>query len=136
MNDFDPFRLPKKEISITYMSGPFDGKKMAFDQPGVGQERVITIGRREGSDIHIAFDNQVSRLHARLGCVAVPTADLEAAALPYVLTFWLEDGGSRNGTFIEKVDDPIEGRVSVRPGTLFRIGRTWLRLDVPITYDV
>ncbi|MFW5708981.1 MAG: FHA domain-containing protein [Chloroflexota bacterium] len=131
---FTPFRKPKREISITYMSGPLDGKKLSFDQPPIGEERVITIGRREGCDIHIPFDNQVSRLHAKLGCVAVPTTSTESVTSPFLLTFWLEDGGSRNGTFIEREDDPVEGRVSLRPGTLFRIGRTWLRLDIPLSY--
>lgn len=132
---FQPFRKPKqRELSITYMSGPLDGKKLSFSQPPIGEERVITIGRREGCDIHIPFDNQVSRLHAKLGCVSVPTTSTESAAGPYLLTFWLEDGGSRNGTFVEKSEDPIAGRVSVRPGSLFRIGRTWLRLDVPMSY--
>jgi pSer/pThr/pTyr-binding forkhead associated (FHA) protein len=93
------------------------------------------MGRREGSDVHLPFDNQVSRNHARLGCVAVPTGNSDSSGAPYVLTFWLEDGGSRNGTFIDKVEASIEGRVSVRPGSLFRIGRTWLRLDIPLSYD-
>ena len=124
----------KQELSITYMSGPQDGRKLSFIQPDIGEERIITIGRREGCDIHISFDNQVSRLHARLGIVTVPTDDSESVAAPYILTFWLEDGGSRNGTFIEKREEPIEGRVSLRPGTLFRIGRTWLRLDIPLSF--
>lgn len=116
------------------MSGPQDGKKISFKQPSIGEERIITIGRREGSDIHIAFDNQVSRLHARVGCVAVPTANEESPSPSCILTFWLEDGGSRNGTFVEKNDNPIEGRVSLRPGVLFRIGRTWMRLDIPLSF--
>jgi len=65
----------------------------------------------------------------------VPTSANDSSAAPYVLTFWLEDGGSRNGTFVEKLDPSIEGRVSLRPGVLFRIGRTWLRLDIPLSYD-
>ena len=40
---------------------------------------------------------------------------------------------SRNGTFLEREKEPLRGRVSLRPGTLFRIGRTWLRLDVPLS---
>lgn len=133
--NFQPFRKPpKREVSITYMSGPLDGKKLAFDQPPIGEERIITIGRREGCDIHIPFDNQVSRLHAKLGCVSVPTTSTESVTSPYLLTFWLEDGGSRNGTYVEKEDDPVNGRVSLRPSSLFRIGRTWLRLDVPLSY--
>lgn len=127
-------RKPKRELSITYMSGPLDGKKLNFEQPPIGEERIISIGRREGCDIHMPFDSQVSRLHARLGCVSVPTTSGESVTNPFVLTFWLEDGGSRNGTFIERDDDPIEGRVSLRPGALFRIGRTWLRLDIPLSY--
>jgi hypothetical protein len=132
----NPFRrFPRREISITHMSGPYDGKKMNFPQPAIGEELVLAIGRREGSDVHLQFDNQVSRLHARLGCVAVPTSSGDGVSAPYVLTFWLEDNGSRNGTFIEKNEAPIEGRVSLRPGSLFRIGRTWLRLDIPLSYD-
>ena len=126
----------KREVSITYMSGPLDGKKLNFEQPEVGEECVLTLGRREGCDVHMAFDSQVSRIHARLGCEAVSTDDPDdsTTGYPYVLTFWLEDGGSRNGTFIEKQEDPIEGRVSLRPGTLFRVGRTWMRLDIPLSY--
>lgn len=128
-------RFPRREISITHMSGPLDGKKLSFPQPAVGEELILAMGRREGSDVHLPFDNQVSRLHARLGCVAVPTSNNDGSAAPYVLTFWLEDGGSRNGTFVEKQEPSIEGRVSLRPGSLFRIGRTWLRLDIPLSYD-
>jgi pSer/pThr/pTyr-binding forkhead associated (FHA) protein len=124
----------KKEISVTYMSGPLDGKKLSFEQPDIGDERALSIGRREGCDIHLPFDSQVSRLHARMGCVSVPTTSTESVTDPYVLTFWLEDGGSRNGTFLEHEDDPVQGRVSLRPGALFRIGRTWLRLDIPLSF--
>ncbi len=133
--NFPPLRrMPKREISITYMSGAYDGKKLPFDQPPIGDERIITIGRREGCDIHIPFDNQISRLHAKLGCVSVPTTSSDSVVNPFILTFWLEDGGSRNGTFIERQEKPLEGRVSIRPGMLFRVGRTWLRLDEPLSY--
>ena len=36
-------------------------------------------------------------------------------------------------TFVEREKDPLRGRTSLRPGMLFRIGRTWLRLDVPLS---
>lgn len=126
--------IPNREISVTYMSGAFDGKRLSFDQPTLGEERIITIGRREGCDVHIPVDNQVSRLHAKLGCVSVPTTSSDSVMNPFILTFWLEDGGSRNGTFLEREEEPINGRVSLRPGMLFRIGRTWLRLDEPMSY--
>lgn len=115
------------------MSGPLDGKTLRFDQPEMGDETVITIGRREGCDIHLPFDNQVSRLHARLGCAAIAVTSSESVTNPFLLAFWLEDADSRNGTFIEK--ETIQGRQNLRPGTLFRIGRTWLRLDVPFSFD-
>ena len=122
------------EISITYMSGPYDGEKMTFEQPDRGDERIITIGRRETCDIHLGSDNQVSRLHAQLGIESAEVTASESVTSPYMLQFWLEDHSSRNGTFIEKNPDPIQSRVTLRPGVLFRIGRTWLRLDVPLSF--
>lgn len=122
-----------KQISITFMSGPYDGKTIHFDQPDVGDDLVLSIGRREGCDIHLPFDNQVSRLHARLGCQSTAVSSSESVSNPYLLSFWLEDAGSRNGTFIERQKPSIRGRVPLRPGTLFRIGRTWMRLDVPLS---
>ena len=122
-----------REISITHMSGPNDGKTLRFEQPEVGDELIINIGRREGCDIHLPNDNQVSRLHARLGCIVSPITASNSVTEPYVLSFWLEDMRSRNGTFLEREKEPLRGRVSLRPGTLFRIGRTWLRLDVPLS---
>ncbi len=122
-----------RELSITYMSGPLDGKTLRFEQPEVGDELIINIGRREGCDIHLPFDNQVSRLHARLGCLVSPVTASESVVEPYVLSFWLEDMRSRNGTYLEREKEPLRGRTNLRPGTLFRIGRTWLRLDVPLS---
>lgn len=122
-----------KEISITYMSGPYDGKTLRFEQPEPGEEMILSIGRREGCEIHIPYDNQVSRVHARLGIVAQEVTATESVTSPYILSFWLQDNGSRNGTYIEREKEVIRGRMSLRPGTLFRIGRTWLRLDVPLS---
>ena len=123
----------EREISVTFMSGPLDGKTLRFEQPDIGDELVLNIGRREGCDIHLPFDNQVSRLHARLGCISTTVTASESVTEPYILSFWLEDMRSRNGTFIEREKEPLHGRTSLRPGTLFRIGRTWLRLDVPLS---
>jgi|GEM_PF-2264959 len=85
------------ELSVTYMSGPLDGKTLYFEQPEAGEERILLIGRREGCDILIDFDNQASRVHAKLVIGAT-----ESVVNPYTLAFWLEDGGSRNGTYLEK----------------------------------
>jgi pSer/pThr/pTyr-binding forkhead associated (FHA) protein len=126
-------RIDEKEISVTFMSGPMDGHRIDFEQPGVGEELILGIGRREGCDIYLPFDNQVSRLHAKLIIQSVAVTASESVTEPYLLSFWLEDGGSRNGTFVERDKNPIRGKVALRPGSLFRIGRTWLRLDVPLS---
>ncbi len=125
--------MTTKEISITFMSGPLDGKTMRFEQPDIGDELILHIGRREGCDIHMPFDNQVSRLHARVGCKSMSVTATDSVAEPFILSFWLEDLDSRNGTFIERERSPIKERVSLRPGSLFRIGRTWMRLDEPMS---
>jgi len=124
----------EKTISITFMSGPLDGKTLRFEQPDPGEEQILTLGRREGCDVYLGYDNQVSRLHARLGCASVQVSASESVSNPALLAFWLEDEDSRNGTFVEKGKEPIKGRVALRPGSLFRIGRTWLRLDEPFSF--
>jgi pSer/pThr/pTyr-binding forkhead associated (FHA) protein len=130
----NPKKNRRSDISITFMSGPLDGKIMTFEQPEKGKQRIINVGRREGCDIHLPFDNQVSRLHARIICSARPVTVSDNTTQPQILVFWLEDAGSRNGVFVEKDPEPISEKTSLRPGTLFKIGRTWLRLDVPLSF--
>lgn len=100
-------------VSITMMSGPRDGEITHFDLAADEHEKEITFGRRENCDISLSYDSQVSRLHARI------LFDGES--------FWLEDLGSRNGTFIG--EKPVEEKVEILPGTLFKLGRTWMQLD-------
>jgi pSer/pThr/pTyr-binding forkhead associated (FHA) protein len=113
--------IPPDEIvhlSLTMMSGPQDGFTLTFDM----KERshiTVTIGRREGCDIILSYDSQVSRIHAR---IIYDAREVE---------YFIEDADSRNGTWIGQ--ERIEGRHTIRPGTLFRVGRTWLRLDAPPT---
>lgn len=101
------------EIAIALMSGPQDGAVLSFETRIESDETEITIGRREGCDVCLNYDSQVSREHARV------LYDGEQ--------FWLEDTNSTNGTFLG--DDKINGRISVQPGDLFRVGRTWLRIE-------
>lgn len=124
------------EISVTYMSGPLDGKTLHFEQPDPGDELVLTIGRREACDVPLHSDSQASRLHARLFVTAQMVTSSESVPDAFVLSFWLDDMQSRNGTFLEHEREQIRGRVSVRPGMLFRVGRTWLRVDVPINLSM
>jgi len=103
------------------MSGPLDGKSMKWEIPTDG-ELILNIGRRPGCDIFIDYDTQVSRLHARL------SYDSDKRA------FFLEDLHSRNGTIVNDVR--LAGRVPVKSGTLFRVGHTWLRLDVELAMPI
>jgi FHA domain len=102
-------------ITITLMSGPLDGKTLEWDRPVDAADMVLTIGRREGCDIALDYDTQVSRVHARL------------LYSPSEHNFYLEDAGSRNGTFVGGVR--LTERTILEPGTLFRVGRTWMRVD-------
>lgn len=102
------------EIIIALMSGPRDGDFFTFDvQPAAGRPAEISIGRREGCDVCLSYDSQVSREHALV------LFDGER--------FWLEDTGSTNGTFIG--EQRISGRAALEPGQLFRVGRTWLSAE-------
>ena len=49
--------------------------------------------------------------------------------------FWIEDTGSRNGTFLNDDRLNAEEPVPIDADTMFRVGRTWLRLD-PLPSDV
>jgi predicted component of type VI protein secretion system len=105
------------QIAITFMSGPLDGKTMTWEAAAHETEKVLNIGRREGCDIMLDYDSQVSRLHARV------IYDLGNNA------FYLQDMDSRNGTFLNDANNRIKGRVPLLRGELFRVGRTWLRVD-------
>ncbi len=111
-----------RQISITFMSGPRDGDIQTFeiDFERLSPPLVITIGRREDMDIQLHFDSQASRLHAHLGYDGT--------------SFWLEDVESRNGVYLQD-DQRIIERTAIDPGALFRVGKTWLRLD-PLPSDI
>jgi pSer/pThr/pTyr-binding forkhead associated (FHA) protein len=102
------------EIVVALMSGPKDGDVLTFESLlGAKGPVELTIGRREGCDICLNYDSQVSREHALL--------IFDGGK------FWLEDSDSTNGTFVE--EERVVGRVEIQPGQLFRVGRTWLRVE-------
>jgi len=107
-------------VEIMIMSGVDDGLVLRLDDKDgqlVGDDWALTIGRREDNDICLRNDTFISRDHAILR----KQGD----------QWFLEDCGSKNGTYIETpdADARVTTPVPIAPGQLFRIGRTWLRLQ-------
>lgn len=108
------------EILLTFMSGPKDGDIVSVQTLlDSGKPSEITIGRREGCDVCLNYDSQVSREHA----LVIYDGEF----------FWLEDTNSTNGTFIG--EEKINNREKIKPGQLFRVGRTWLRVEPVAHYS-
>lgn len=98
-------------IELMIMSGPDDGTLLKLAQPRSPNGYII--GRREDCDVILPFDSQISRNHARL--------------YRQDAGWCVEDLGSKNGTYVGK--QRLEGSRPLEPGQMFRMGRTWLRLQ-------
>jgi pSer/pThr/pTyr-binding forkhead associated (FHA) protein len=112
-------------VTLMIMSGVEDGSSLEYstDQADglLSEDRwTISIGRRDDNDICLRNDTYVSRQHAYLHWLEE--------------TWWLEDCESTNGTFLDNPenffeDQPVKGRIKINNGQLFRVGRTWLRIQ-------
>ena len=111
-------------FTIVIMSGVEDGTQLPFDTEMDGEGSIdqwkLSIGRREDNALRLRNDTFVSRQHAFLHWRNDQ--------------WWLEDNASTNGTFVENENDffndiPVKGIVPLQTGRMFRIGRTWLRLQ-------
>jgi pSer/pThr/pTyr-binding forkhead associated (FHA) protein len=91
-------------IRLEILGGPMDGVTARV------QGSSLSIGRDPRSDLCLALDPLVSSAHARL------VQDGQG--------YWLEDLGSRNGTFVG--DQRIQSRTLIGPGAVFVVGRTHL----------
>jgi predicted component of type VI protein secretion system len=114
------------KLNVMIMSGSEDGTTLTYDpSQGDGQSAEdawqISIGRKEENDLCLRNDTYVSRFHA------------------FIIwknnRWWLQDCDSTNGTFIENAQDffddqPIKGTIGIEEEQLFRVGRTWLRIQV------
>jgi pSer/pThr/pTyr-binding forkhead associated (FHA) protein len=76
----------------------------------------LTIGRRPGNEIALAWDEEVSRVHAAL----------ERAGADWVV---VDDGLSRNGTWVN--GDRVSGRRRLRDGDVISVGATALAFVAP-----
>ncbi|HRF94119.1 MAG TPA: FHA domain-containing protein [Aggregatilineales bacterium] len=114
------------KLNVMIMSGFEDGTNLTYDpSQGDGQQTddtwEISIGRKEENDLCLRNDTYVSRLHANI--------------IWKNNRWWLQDHDSTNGTFIENKNDffddqPIKGTIGIEEEQLFRVGRTWLRIQV------
>lgn len=112
-------------LDIMIMSGVDDGAVLDFKtQQGDGimsaDKWTITLGRNSEMDICLRNDTFVSRKHAKIHFKSD--------------RWWLEDCDSTNGTFIENTtnffdDIPVHGIIPIDSGQLFRVGRTWMRIQ-------
>jgi pSer/pThr/pTyr-binding forkhead associated (FHA) protein len=110
------------QVEIMIMSGVDDGLVMSYstennDGTLKNSEWVLTLGRRDDNDLCLRNDTFSSRYHAKL----------------YLRgdNWWLEDCNSKNGTFVEdeQEDARVSGMIEISIGQLFRVGRTWLRIQ-------
>jgi pSer/pThr/pTyr-binding forkhead associated (FHA) protein len=111
-------------VDVMIMSGVEDGVLHKFDSASEGERQgvrwTLKIGRKEENDLCLRNDTYVSRLHGKLHW-----QDHH---------WWLEDCDSTNGTFVENEDHPLDdrrvfGTVQLELGQVFRVGRTWLKLQ-------
>lgn len=113
------------QLNIMIMSGVDDGSVLSFNsENGDGKffegDWLLSIGRRDENDLCLRNDTFVSRQHAFLHW----RDD----------RWWLEDCESTNGTFVENQGDffndyRIHGIIALEINVLFRVGRTWLRIQ-------
>jgi pSer/pThr/pTyr-binding forkhead associated (FHA) protein len=80
----------------------------------------VTIGRSAANDVALAWDTEVSRLHA----------ELERLGDEWTVA---DDGLSRNGSYVNGVR--ISGRHRLRDGDVLRVGRTALAYRLPDPAD-
>lgn len=111
-----------KSVEIMVMSGVEDGLTFRFaseNGDGVTEPEawLIRMGRRDDNEICLRHDTYSSRYHA---CLKWKDE-----------RWWLEDRDSKNGTFIEgdHDDQRVIGAIPIDAGQLFRVGRTWLRIQ-------
>ena len=84
--------------------------RLVLFRPAAG-DHALTLGRRPETDLPIAWDNEVSGLHAELQPLAGEWAIVD-------------DGLSTNGTFVN--ERRVVGRRRLRDGDRLRVGRTVL----------
>ena len=110
-------RLAAERIGGTFLVYRDDGGRQRI-LPLAGAR--VTVGRGDGADLRLPWDDQVSRTHAELELVG------DAWAVS-------DDGLSRNGTFCN--DERVRGRRRLADGDQLRFGRTLVAFRAPALSD-
>jgi len=103
VRDLEVLPAPLRQIRVEVVGGPMDGLRTQV------RASSLTMGRGGDNDMALPLDPMVSTHHARI--------TQEGAH------YWLEDVGSRNGTFF---GDQKLGRALIAPGSSFVVGETCL----------
>jgi pSer/pThr/pTyr-binding forkhead associated (FHA) protein len=112
----------KAQLEAERAGEPF----LLYREPDRGQAIVplaagrATVGRGEGCDVCLAWDGDVSRVHA----------ELERMGGAWTVS---DDGLSRNGTFVN--GERVSGRRRLRDGDSLRFGDTLVRFRDPSAGD-
>jgi pSer/pThr/pTyr-binding forkhead associated (FHA) protein len=104
VRDLEVLPAPLRQIRVEVVGGPMDGLRAHV------RASSLTMGRGGDNDLALPLDPMVSTRHARI--------TQEGAH------YWLEDVGSRNGTYFG--DQKLSGRALVAPGSTFVVGQTCL----------
>jgi pSer/pThr/pTyr-binding forkhead associated (FHA) protein len=108
----------KAQLEAERAGEPF----LVYREPERGQSIVrleagsLTVGRGEGCDVCLAWDGDVSRVHA----------ELERVGGVWTVS---DDGLSRNGTYVN--GERVSGRRRLRDGDSVRLGDTMIRFRDP-----
>lgn len=98
----DPVQEEVHSLRVEVLGGPMDGLSVSVNRAD------LAIGRGSANDLSLGLDPMVSTAHARI--------------VREGQHYWLEDLGSRNGTFLG--DQGVRERVLIGPGTTFTLGQT------------
>jgi hypothetical protein len=104
----------KRQLELEREGKPFlihrddSGRQHLTILPAEGRLRI---GRAKGADLSLAFDTEISRLHA----------EVEKAGEEWLL---IDDGLSSNGSYVNC--ERVSGRRRLRSGDVLRLGKTLL----------
>jgi hypothetical protein len=125
---FDTHRSTAVELKAR-LEAERTGRALLVYRDGEGHQRIlvlpadsvkVTIGRGPSADLRLAWDREVSRIHAELHAIG----DEWAVS---------DDGLSTNGTY--RNDERVHGRQRMRDGDQLRFGRTLVAFRAPQVTD-